>query len=290
MNFVYQAKVVGLNFHKVQNAVEQGDYVILVADTENPVDSDAIAVYNGERELVGYIANSDKTLSPNNRRNGNISATELKGNLDFSNREYYGEIIRVYKSCIYLEVNEGKWSYIQPVEDVSTVTFSNTVDIDEPSEIEALKSEVESLKALVVDLQDQVANLKTIVTIGGEDNSSPKTSDGRTLYSVVGLSHFEGQNHLGYELSIEQVTVPVNDLFAEVVFLVRSGSYERRNILKLVDAFDKANKLSYGSLKSFVDYVYNSIRYYTNSKAVNLLKEVVITINRYLEYNYYFLS
>lgn len=89
---------------------------------------------------------------------------------------------------------------------------------------------------------------------------------------------------------IEQVTVPVNDLFAEVVFLVRSGSYERRNILKLVDAFDKANKLSYGSLKSFVDYVYNSIRYYTNSKAVNLLKEVVITINRYLEYNYYFLS
>lgn len=89
---------------------------------------------------------------------------------------------------------------------------------------------------------------------------------------------------------IEQVTVPVNDLFAEVVFLVRSGSYERRNILKLVDAFDKVNKLSYGSLKSFVDYVYNSIRYYTNSKAVNLLKEVVITINRYLEYNYYFLS
>lgn len=204
MNFVYQAKVVGLNFHKVQNAVEQGDYVILVADTENPVDSDAIAVYNGERELVGYIANSDKTLSPNNRRNGNISATELKGNLDFSNREYYGEIIRVYKSCIYLEVNEGKWSYIQPVEDVSTVTFSNTVDIDEPSEIEALKSEVESLKALVADLQDQVASLKTIVTVGVDENPSPKTSDGRTLYSVVGLSHFDGQDHLGYELSIEE--------------------------------------------------------------------------------------
>ena len=204
MNFVYQAKVVGLNFHKVQNAVEQGDYVILVADTENPVDSDAIAVYNGERELVGYIANSDKTLSPNNRRNGNISATELKGNLDFSNREYYGEIIRVYKSCIYLEVNEGKWSYIQPVEDVSTVTFSNTVDIDEPSEIEALKSEVESLKGAVADLQEQIDSLKTLVTVGSEDNSSPSTSDGRVLYSVVGLSHFDGQDHLGYELSIEE--------------------------------------------------------------------------------------
>ena len=223
MNFVYQAKVVGLNFHKVQNAVEQGDYVILVADTENPVDSDAIAVYNGERELVGYIANSDKTLSPNNRRNGNISATELKGNLDFSNREYYGEIIRVYKSCIYLEVNEGKWSYIQPVEDVSTVTFSNTVDIDEPSEIEALKSEVESLKGAVADLQEQIDSLKTLVTVGSEDNSSPSTSDGRVLYSVVGLSHFDGQDHLGYELSIEEE--PIFEGAKGTALYLKSGDY-----------------------------------------------------------------
>lgn len=88
---------------------------------------------------------------------------------------------------------------------------------------------------------------------------------------------------------IEQVTVPVNDLFAEAIFLVRSGTYQRRNMLKLVDAFDKTNKLSYGSLKSFTDFVYNSIRYYSNAKAVELLKLVVITINRYLEYNYYFL-
>ncbi len=223
MNFVYQAKVVGLNFHKVQNAVEQGDYVILVADTENPVDSDAIAVYNGERELVGYIANSDKTLSPNNRRNGNISATELKGNLDFSNREYYGEVIRVYKSCIYLEVNEGKWSYIQPVEDVSTVTFSNTVDIDEPSEIEALKSEVESLKGAVADLQEQIDSLKTLVTVGSEDNSSPSTSDGRVLYSVVGLSHFDGQDHLGYELSIEEE--PIFEGAKGTALYLKSGDY-----------------------------------------------------------------
>ena len=223
MNFVYQAKVVGLNLHKVQNAVEQGDYVILVADTENPVDSDAIAVYNGERELVGYIANSDKTLSPNNRRNGNISATELKGNLDFSNREYYGEIIRVYKSCIYLEVNECKWSYIQPVEDVSTVTFSNTVDIDEPSEIEALKSEVESLKGAVADLQEQIDSLKTLVTVGSEDNSSPSTSDGRVLYSVVGLSHFDGQDHLGYELSIEEE--PIFEGAKGTALYLKSGDY-----------------------------------------------------------------
>ena len=88
---------------------------------------------------------------------------------------------------------------------------------------------------------------------------------------------------------IEQVTVPVNDLFAEAIFLVRYGTYERRNLLKLVDAFDKTNKLSYGSLKSYVNYIHNSIRYYRNQKAIELLKLAIITIDRYLEYNYYFL-
>ena len=61
-------------------------------------------------------------------------------------------------------------------------------------------------------------------------------------------------------------------------------------MLKLVDAFDKTNKLSYGSLKSFTNFVNNSIRYYNTPKAVELLKLVIFTINRYLEYNYYFLS
>ena len=112
MNFVYQVKVVGLNFHKVEHVVEQGDHVILVADAENEFDKDALAVYNAERELVGHIANSDRTLSVNNRKNGNISASELKENLDFSNKEYYAEAVKVYNSCIYLEVNEGKWSFI----------------------------------------------------------------------------------------------------------------------------------------------------------------------------------
>ena len=137
MNFVYQCKVVGLTYHKVQNAVEQGDYVILVANTENPVDSDCIEVYNAERELVGYVANSDKTLSQNNRKNGNISATELKGNLDFTNREYYGEAIKVFSSCIYLEVNEGKWSYVnKSVDEVPELTFKRAIDLLEPEVVE----------------------------------------------------------------------------------------------------------------------------------------------------------
>ncbi|WP_405281094.1 HIRAN domain-containing protein [Methanobrevibacter sp.] len=211
MNFVYQAKVVGLNFHKVENAVEKGDYVILKSDESNEFDSDAIAVFNAERELIGHIANSEKTLSTNNRKNGNISASELKGELSFDNIEYYAEAVRVYSSCIYLEINEGKWSYI-----------NKPVDGAEPTEIEVLKSEIVALKAIVVDLQDQVSSLKTLVTAGG-DNSSSTTSDGRVLYSVVGLSHFDGQDHLGYELSIAEE--PIYEGAKGTALYLKSGKY-----------------------------------------------------------------
>ena len=214
MNFVYQSKVVGLSFHKVENAVEQGDYVILVADPENEFDSDAIAVYNAERELVGHIANSDKTLSINNIKNGNLSATQLKGELNFEGREYYAEAVKVYRSCIYLEINDGKWSFINSVEDNPVV---------EITEIEALKSEIDVLKELVHDLQDQVTSLKTIVAIGGDENSLPKTSDGKVLYSVVGLSHFDGQDHLGYDLSIAEE--PIFEGAKGTALYLKSGDY-----------------------------------------------------------------
>lgn len=220
MNFVYQAKVVGLNFHKVQNAVEQGDYVILKADESNEFDSDAIAVFNAERELIGHIANSDKTLSVNNRKNGNISATELKGELNFDNIEYYGEAVKVYSSCIYLEINEGKWSYIDQPNETPAVTFSNTIEVNK---IELLKSEIVTLKAMVTDLQDQVVSLKALVTVGSEDNSSHTTSNGRVLYSVVGLSHFDGQDHLGYELSIEEE--PIFENAKGTALYLKSGDY-----------------------------------------------------------------
>lgn len=220
MNFVYQCKVVGLSFHKVQNAVEQGDYVILKADECNEFDSDAIGVYNAERELIGHIANSDKTLSVNNRKNGNISATELKGELNFDNIEYYGEAVKVYSSCIYLEINEGKWSYIDQPNETPAVTFSNTIEVNE---IELLKSEIATLKAMVTDLQDQVVSLKALVTVGSEDNSSPTTSNGRVLYSVVGLSHFDGQDHLGYELSIEEE--PIFEGAKGTALYLKSGDY-----------------------------------------------------------------
>ena len=107
---------------------------------DNKFDKDAIAVYNADYEIVGHVANSERTLSPNNRKNGNISASELKGEIDFSGKEFYGEVIKAFSSCLYLEVNEGKWSYIN--RSVPTVAIADTVGI---SEVDVLKSEIDSL-------------------------------------------------------------------------------------------------------------------------------------------------
>ena len=210
MNRVYQVKIVGLSFNNPSHKVEAGEYVVLKADENNKFDGDAVAVYNYDGELIGHVANSERTLSPNNRKNGNISASELKCEIDFTGKEFYGEVIKAFSSCLYLEVNEGKWSYINK-------------PVGEPSEIEALKLEVESLKALVTDLQDQVVSLKTLVTVGSDENSLPKTSDGKTLYAFVGLSHFPGQDHLGYDLSI--VEEPIFPNAKGTSLFLKSGDY-----------------------------------------------------------------
>ena len=179
MNRVYQVKTVGLCFNNPSHKVEVGEYVILKTDEHNEFDEDAIGVYNSDAELIGHVANSERTLSPNNRKNGNISATELKGNIDFTNREYYGEAIKVFSSCIYLEVNEGKWSYINPIEDVSESVFVKAIDLEEAvaeanteteqqTDVESLKAEVEHLKIIVQDLQNVVVDLKSIARMGGK--------------------------------------------------------------------------------------------------------------------------
>ena len=91
------------------------------------------------------------------------------------------------------------------------------------------------------------------------------------------------------ELS-ESITETVIGIFAEIVFLAPTGSYELHNSFDLVDYFDNIDKTSYGSLKSFVNYCNNSIRYYKNPKVTTLLKEVIVDVNRFLESNYYFLK
>lgn len=231
MERVYQVKVVGLRFNHLQSDVKAGEQVVLKADIGNKFDKDAIAVYNSDYEMIGHVANSERTLSFNNRKNGNISASELKGEIDFSDKEFYGEVIKAFSSCLYLEVNEGKWSYIN--RSVPTVAIADTVGI---SEVVVLKSEIDALKTMVSDLQDQIASLKTIVTVSSEDKPSPATSNGRILYSVVGLSHFDGQDHLGYELSIEEE--PIFEGAKGTALYLKSGNYR-------VGVFPSAKKKQY---------------------------------------------
>ncbi len=91
------------------------------------------------------------------------------------------------------------------------------------------------------------------------------------------------------ELS-DNITEKVIDSFAELVFVAESGSYEMKSSFRLLDAFDRTNKNSYGSLKSFADYCSNVLKYYKNPKAKFLLKQVVIDVNAFLDNNEYFLS
>jgi len=217
MNRVYQVKTVGLSFNNPSHKVEVGEYVILKTDEHNEFDEDAIGVYNSDAELIGHVANSERTLSPNNRKNGNISASELKENLDFTGKEFYGEVIKAFSSCLYLEVNEGKWSYTnQPIDEVPELTFKRAIDLLEPEVVEVpahkvdviepigedatLVAEIAELKLMVAELLAEVKALKTAINEG--DNSPSTPSSDRVMYSFVGLSHFDGQNHLDGELTI----------------------------------------------------------------------------------------
>jgi len=216
MNRVYQVKTVGLCFNNPSHKVEVGEYVILKADEHNEFDEDAVGVYNSDAELIGHVANSERTLSPNNRKNGNISASELKGEIDFTGKEFYGEVIKAFSSCLYLEVNEGKWSYInKPVDEGPDLTFKRAIDLLEPDVVEVpthkvdviepignevtLIAEITELKSMVSELLAEVKVLKMAINEG--DNSPSKSSSERTFYSFVGLSHFDGQDHIGGELT-----------------------------------------------------------------------------------------
>ena len=54
---VFKVKVVGLSFNKVESPVNESDYVILRADPSNEFDSEAVAVFNDNHELIGHVAN-----------------------------------------------------------------------------------------------------------------------------------------------------------------------------------------------------------------------------------------
>ena len=169
---ILKAKVVGLSFHRINTPVELEDYLIIREDSNNEFDSDAISILNKDQELVGNVANSSKTLSINNIKNGNLSATQLKSKLNFKNREYYGKAVRVYSSCIYIEINSENWSYLnKPVDDVPEPAFKKAIEIIETDatpidDVESLKEEIQHLKSIVSELHGIVVDLKSIVTGG----------------------------------------------------------------------------------------------------------------------------
>ena len=148
-----KCKVVGLSFHNVDNPVTSGDIVYLIAESTNDFDNDAIAVYNKYDELLGYVANSDKTLSPQNRANGNKSALELQFELDFENKRYCAIIDRAFNSCLYLELSSDKWEFISD-------------DIGNDSIINELRTKLDALIIENTLLKSRVDKLESI--IGGK--------------------------------------------------------------------------------------------------------------------------
>lgn len=228
-----KTKVVGLSFHNISSPVVESDYVILRADPTNEFDSDAICVWTGDQQIVGFVANSPKTLSVNNRVNGNLSATELKEVLSLENREYYGKAVKVHSSCIYLEINPENWSYINKpnlefvraselVETEVVEIPAHKVDIIEPIKVDtSLVAEIAELKLMVAELLAEVKALKTAIDEG--DNSPSKPSPDRMLLSVVGLSHFQGQDHMDGVLTITEE--PIFEGAKGTALYLKSGDY-----------------------------------------------------------------
>lgn len=86
----------------------------------------------------------------------------------------------------------------------------------------------------------------------------------------------------------DNINEKVIDSFAELVFVAESGSYELKSSFRLIDRFDRLDKCSYGALLDFSYYCSNVARYYKNEKAKELLKQVIIDIDRFINaYEYY---
>ena len=143
-----KCKVVGLSYHKVENPVTSGDTVYLIAESNNEFDNDAIAVYNKENELLGFVA-SDKTLSPQNRRNGSKSNLELQFELNFGTKKYNAVVDRAFSSCLYLEIDSNDYELINEVTDDSIINELKTKLDALIIENTLLKSRVDKLESLI---------------------------------------------------------------------------------------------------------------------------------------------
>ena len=145
-----KCKVVGLSYHKVENPVTSGDTVYLIAESNNEFDNDAIKVYNEFDELLGHVANSNATLSPQNRANGNKSALELQFELNFENKKYCAEVNRAFSSCIYLEIDSNNYELINEENTEDSIINELKTKLDALIiENTLLKSRVDKLESMM---------------------------------------------------------------------------------------------------------------------------------------------
>jgi hypothetical protein len=144
----YKAKIVGLKFHRISTPVEDGDEVFVMA-VENDYDADALEVHSFNSEVIGFIANSNTTLLPNNIKRGNKSGTQLKLLLDWENKKYSAKVVHSYRSCIYIEIDGENWQYI----DESIVNETDAIINELKVKLEALSIENTMLEARVKALE-----------------------------------------------------------------------------------------------------------------------------------------
>ena len=91
-------KLVGCQFHSPSKKCMEGEIVKLIREPSNKFDKEAIAVFNGLGEKIGYVG-SAKTVSNGNRKNGcidnhqlnNIMPTQGRGIIS-KFRDYFGFI------------------------------------------------------------------------------------------------------------------------------------------------------------------------------------------------------
>lgn len=191
-----KAKVVGLGYHKVENPVKDGDVVYIQADYDNEIDANAVSVKNEHGELIGYIANSKKSLSPQNIRNGARSALQLHFDLKLENKRFKAVVDKAFKSCLYIFIDSNDYDVI------NEENTDNYIVEELKAEVEALKIEISLLKTRINALES-TENSKVVST-------NIKVSSERILYSVVGLSHFEGQDNLDGEFTIVEEPIYPN--------------------------------------------------------------------------------
>ena len=94
-------KLVGCNFHKTNNKTIEDSVVKLIREPENEFDKEAIAVYNGFNEKIGYVG-THKTVSRGNRKNGCIDNHQL-GNI--MGQEATGIITKFKEYFGFIEVD-----------------------------------------------------------------------------------------------------------------------------------------------------------------------------------------